>query len=104
MHAARKAEERKCKKNGTLGTRFKFESVAGDEASGYRESTMALTSEIERRITEASCKSREARAKYRLGLVTHRSNAISILKGLRKIITLSPRLVDYLHLHLPEFC
>ena len=53
-HAARKAEERKRRKYGALGTRFRFESVAIETEGVYGETTAAFISEIGKCINEAT--------------------------------------------------
>ena len=84
-HAAREAEERKRRKYGALGARFRFEPVAVETAGVYGESTAALISEIGRRITEATGESRETLwLEQRLGLAVQRGNALSILRAVRE--------------------
>ena len=84
-HAARKAEERRRRKYGVLGVRFRFELVAVETAGVYGESTAALISEIGRRITEVTGESRETRwLEQRLGLAVQRGNALSILTAVRE--------------------
>ena len=58
-HAAQEAEERKRRKYGALGGRFRFEPVAVETAGVYGEITAALISEIGRRITDAIGESRD---------------------------------------------
>lgn len=69
-----------------LGARFRFELVAVETAGTWRESAVALISEIGRVTTEVTRESRKILClEERLSLAVQRGNVLRILTAIREI-------------------